>query len=303
MPDTELTSVARPGVDLYRCQAKLVWATDRTVEPHFLDVRVDARAHTVCWLVEQGTVTIENDQDTVSAKSGEWLFLSSLDATQHFSPRARVISIRFELNWLGGENVFLREHSRVLRKQDHPELEPAARSITTLLQAWGEDGSLLVGRNRIPLADNYEIEAAFYRWLAAYLRAMEAHGARMRHPQVYDERVSIAIRAIEHHPMEEKFNLGELARECALSVNQLGRLFKKQTGFTPFGYYENRRLDLARHALTATAMPVKKIAYNLGFASSPHFSNWFTDRHRQSPRAFRNNRANASQPTSAIPDG
>ena len=53
----------------------------------------------------------------------------------------------------------------------------------------------------------------------------------------------------------------------------------------------HRRLELARHMLRETRLPLKEIAFELGFSSPAHFSNWFRGRLQTTPTAFRNQSA------------
>jgi len=62
---------------------------------------------------------------------------------------------------------------------------------------------------------------------------------------------------------------------------------KRDPGLPPFAAYDRHRLELARDALRDSAMSVKEIAFELGFNSPPHFSNWFPRRQGCAPRAFR----------------
>ena len=275
-------------IDHSRCRAKLIWANERVVEAFFRDHRTRARLHTVCWFLDRGTVRVDEEDQSYVAKRGDWLFLAANESTQHFSPQARIISLRFDLCWLDGTELFRRQRTRILRHKDYPELEHSARELIRRLDPWRATHSLLVGRNQIPISENFAIDAAFNQWLSSYTFSMIREGAQILYTEQYDDRVLTALRAIEDHPMTESFSVSQLAAHCALSVNQLGRLLKNETGMSPFDCFERRRLNLARHALEDTEMPIKEIGYNLGFKSPSHFSNWFIRHERKSPRSYRN---------------
>ncbi len=275
-------------LDIQACQSRLVWANQREIEERYRDVRSEAGKQMVCWLIERGSVRVEEGDGEVKAGAGEWLLLRSAAGWQRFSPRAGLISIRFELNLRGGQPLFERRQSRVLRAADHPALEQAARALVASVGRFASAGSLLLSRAGIPLALNYRIESEFLRWISAYIEVMEALEGRALLGSAMDGRVLRALTLLEERPLKEKLSEPDLARQCGLSVTQLGRLFRREVGQSPHQYAEARRMDLARHALAESRMPVKEIAFELGFSSSPHFTNWFTAREGRSPRGYRN---------------
>lgn len=274
-------------LDIYAVQARLVWATERDVEARFLDTETSSDEFIMCWLIERGHVRVDNDDESVEVKEGQWLILRAAEGHQHFSPGSRLISLRFDLRLRGGEPLFSRQRNRVLSGKDFPMLETAARSLLRLINPQHGSESHLIARSHMTLAHNFRVEAAFMTWVAAYVEMMEATGATQASPKQRDERINLALSLIENHPMREKFSESELAKSCSLSLNQFARLFQREMAKSPFQYYDERRLELARHALNDTAMPIKEIAYELGFSSSPHFSNWFKDKEGRSPRAWR----------------
>lgn len=277
-----------PQLDLNECRTLLIWANERDLEPQHLHMQAGFEDTTVCWLIERGTVTLTGPEGVVSSGAGNWLFPGRVHAEQQFSARARILSIRFVLTHRGGEPLFLRPYSRVLTSSKEPALEKAGRRLSRYLAPWSATESLVVGRSRIPLDQNFFIEAAFYQWIAAYIQVQHRMGEIMQIPRQGDARVRQALTRLEQIPFQDGFSEAELAQECGLSVNQLHRLFKRETGESPFQYYDRLRLERARHALCETGMQVKEIAYELGFSSSPHFTNWFKKRQGEGPRIFRN---------------
>lgn len=276
------------NLDFYACEYRLIWANERTVEPQFLQDDTKSEGNTVTWFIEKGTVAVDYPQGRLEARPGDWLFLRAGDGKQHFSKKSRVISLRFELRLRGGRAVFARERDLIFKGERFPKLQESAMRLVALIARHGEAGTLLLGRGRIPLAENFRIEAAFLDWLGVYVEVMQAAGEVPRVAGQQDDRVAQALLLIESHSMREKFSERTLATRCGLSVNQLVRLFTRETTISPFQYYEARRLRLARHALAESVLPVKEIAFELGFGSAPHFSNWFSKNEGASPRAFRN---------------
>ena len=50
---------------------------------------------------------------------------------------------------------------------------------------------------------------------------------------------------------------------------------KKQTGFTPYEYLVNTRMNNARYLLKNSALPVKEVCFSTGFSSESSFCSAF----------------------------
>ena len=238
-----------PPLDPQECQCHLVWANERVVEPEFLQARLQAAGIAVGWLVLQGEARVSDALGRARAPAGPWLFPGRADGEQRFQPGSRILSVRFAFRNRGGDEVICRDRHVVVPARSCPELEKRARVLVRAVRPWTRRGSLLVGRDQIPLDENLEIEAAFHLWLAAYAGAMVRLGATLSIQSVEEPRVRKALALIEQHPLSRRFRVSELARECGLGVNRLGALFHQATGHTPLAHYDSLRLERAQHLL------------------------------------------------------
>lgn len=95
--------------------------------------------------------------------------------------------------------------------------------------------------------------------------------------------------AIDHIGLNlgRKLDLNAVARAANLSLSRFAHLFRAQVGLTPQRFIEQQRLERARQLLERTAMPVKSIAYEVGFANPFYFSLRFKRYTGRSPSAFR----------------
>lgn len=279
----------RFALDFYGLQPRLVWANERTLTKEFLDMETTFAANeTVAWFMEEGEVTVSYRRGTEAhARAGEWVLLRAENGRQHFTRGARLMSLRFHLRLRGGKPLFARRRDVVVKGPRAESLRQAAHSLVEEFERVDAPGTVFVARDRLSMADNFRIEAAFMRWLGCYVETMVGAGENPEAANGRDTRVTKALIRIEDHPMREKFSEAALARRCGLGINQLGRLFRREQGMSPFQYYEERRMELARHALKDSSLPIKEISFELGFSSPPHFSNWFTRRAGVSPRAWR----------------
>jgi len=278
-----------PQLDPRSCDCQLIWANEREVEAEYLHAKLDAANLIVGWLLLDGAAVVTDGEGELRVCKGSWIFPGKAGGHQHFEAGSRILSVRFAFRNRGGAEILPRTQHIVVPAARYPELEERAREMVRLASPWTTRGSLMIGRDQIPLDANLEIEAAFYRWLAVYTRTLVREGLTPMVHTIEDPRVRRALAQIEAHPMTERFRVSELARECGLGVNRLGALFHQATGKSPLAHYETLRLERARHLLSDSECSIKEIAWALGFSSLQHFSNWFKTRTGQSPRDFTGN--------------
>jgi len=89
-----------------------------------------------------------------------------------------------------------------------------------------------------------------------------------------DEMIHMIIKEMEEH-CEWEWNLPELSERYYISVPQLIRRFKKQTGMTPYTYLTASRLYKAEMYLRYTNMSVEEISKKTGFSSTSNFISQF----------------------------
>jgi AraC-like DNA-binding protein len=87
--------------------------------------------------------------------------------------------------------------------------------------------------------------------------------------------------------MSKKISGDTIAHQVGLSVASLNRLFREHLHISPIRYLTNQRMAYARQLLVSTSMPVKTIAFELGFSDPLYFSSQFSKHVGVSPRAFR----------------
>lgn len=71
--------------------------------------------------------------------------------------------------------------------------------------------------------------------------------------------------------LNEKLTVQRLANESHMSTSHFSRVFKQQTGFSPYDYVLITRLNKAKYLLQKTEMSVSSIAYETGFNSESNF--------------------------------
>ncbi|MCM3538323.1 helix-turn-helix transcriptional regulator [Priestia endophytica] len=95
-----------------------------------------------------------------------------------------------------------------------------------------------------------------------------------------------AISYIENHFTKE-INLKELAQYVHLTPFHFSRVFKKYTGFSPYEYIINFRINYAKKLLQNTNTSIKEISIESGFNSDTHFMTTFKKYTNLTPKQFR----------------
>ena len=87
--------------------------------------------------------------------------------------------------------------------------------------------------------------------------------------------------------LNENLTVGALAEIVNMSSSHFSRVFKQQTGFSPYDYILISRLNRAKYLLQVTDMTVSSISYEIGFNSESNFIYFFTENEGISPGKFR----------------
>lgn len=95
-----------------------------------------------------------------------------------------------------------------------------------------------------------------------------------------------AIAYIENH-FNTEINLTELAQYVNLTAFHFSRVFKKYTGYSPYEYVLNFRINHAKQLLQNTNLSIKKISLTSGFNSDTHFITTFKKHTNLTPKQFR----------------
>lgn len=85
----------------------------------------------------------------------------------------------------------------------------------------------------------------------------------------------------------EDISVDQLAQIAGLSQFHFIRIFKKETGFTPYEYIINTRLNTAKYLLKNSQLPIKNICYNTGFSCESVFCTAFKKNLGITPAKYR----------------
>lgn len=109
-----------------------------------------------------------------------------------------------------------------------------------------------------------------------------SHRAPLSHPHLMEQ----VIATLREHP-ERSFRVDDLARVARLSPSLFMAQFKQMTGLPPYHFQLSCRLEEAKRRLSSTDAPITRIAFDLGFCASQHFSSHFKRAFGVTPKAWR----------------
>jgi len=114
--------------------------------------------------------------------------------------------------------------------------------------------------------------------------------ARARQPRSESDpaaaRLTFALGWLRNH-LDSPEPAARLGDYLGISLSTLHRLFKRGLGESPSAAAQRLRLEAARHWLQTETVPVKEIAYRLGYRHFSDFSRAFKARHGRPPTAVR----------------
>jgi len=101
-----------------------------------------------------------------------------------------------------------------------------------------------------------------------------------------DKRIAPALRLMHREP-ERAWQLGELAKEVAMSRTSFALRFKSVVGVAPLTYLLNLRMHFAEQELREGSMSVSELGLSLGYTTESAFSNAFKRTTGMAPRRYR----------------
>jgi len=118
--------------------------------------------------------------------------------------------------------------------------------------------------------------------LAAAISAIRSRKTGRRAENV----VRQACMLLEQHS-QKLLKMEQMAASFSMSEKHFRRIFKQQTGLSPYQYHMQVKIYRAKEMLRGTALSVKEIAASLCFETPFHFSNAFKQRTGVSPSQWR----------------
>ncbi|HEX2862403.1 MAG TPA: AraC family transcriptional regulator [Lacunisphaera sp.] len=268
-------------------RTNLAWIYEGGVMPDFQRGNFSPD-HMGAWLIKRGSALLRQENKTVRATAGDWLVPWPGFRYQEFSSDAEILSVRFRAVWPDNKPLFDRGLSVKFPAQDFPRLERLAREILRSAGAIIPNEPIQLAQESVPFERYIMVNMMFMRWLAQLYTALCSLGLKPARVGVHDERIIAALQRLDSFALSERLSEGRLARESGLGESQFVRLFRQEMGETPKQYFDQRRRNYCREMLTGSDVPIKEVAFSLGFKRLSDFSAWFKNHFALSPRSFRN---------------
>lgn len=80
----------------------------------------------------------------------------------------------------------------------------------------------------------------------------------------------------------------QIAEKLNVSYSWFRKVFKNYTGYAPTQYFQELKINQAKHLLAETSQSVKEIAFELNYNSTEHFFSIFKKKTGFTPIAYRN---------------
>lgn len=115
------------------------------------------------------------------------------------------------------------------------------------------------------------------------------YNTSLEHDDHMDHDISHKAKKYIYSHLDHKISVGELAEKVVhLSVSRFTKIFKEQTGFSPYDFVLIARLNKAKELLIKTDLSISEISERTGFSRDSNFTTFFSTNTGISPKKFRN---------------
>lgn len=135
--------------------------------------------------------------------------------------------------------------------------------------------------------NNFTLLSNLYFWELIILLSRIINRQNQTIEQYENEYLKIAMNRI-HSSYNTIISISELAKECKISERYLRKLFGIHLESTPQEYCNNLRINKSVELLADRSIPIKEIAYRVGYSTPQYFSRMFKTKYGFSPRTYRN---------------
>jgi AraC-like DNA-binding protein len=109
---------------------------------------------------------------------------------------------------------------------------------------------------------------------------------RLKQPDYYQKIVEAAKYFMDSN-IFGAINVADISEHIGVSAGRLNEIFKTYTDMTPYQYYIHIKMLKAQSLLEQSNIPVKEVAYNLGFDDPLYFSRAFKNRTGMAPSEWK----------------
>lgn len=219
-----------------------------------------------------GTFTFIKDGKHITARKGDTVILDC------YKPHEYYTADSFESIWahVAGANSYelfeeiVKNEGNLIKCKDVPHLRKLLFRIFDGINGCNHPTEISLS------LDIYKI----------FIELLNPQSVNNKGESSYEDRIQSVKEYISEN-LNDNITVAKLADIVNMSSSHFSRVFKQQTGFSPYDYILISRLNRAKYLLQVTDMTVASIAYEIGFNSESNFIYFFTENEGISPGKFR----------------
>lgn len=262
-PTEGATAGAWPGLTFYRCTAPTDLRKDKpsSRKPKSLSIDIVVYAHhclVVCNCPGRLCQIVEG------------------------SPEQPALSLVLEI-----DPELIRQVSADMVPYDRPAGVDGNEVVTCVVASLDDElsGSVLRFLRSLSAASDRRVLAPLYlRELVYRVLQRDLHDrlTQIAAQQVTNKPLAAALDYIADH-LGDPLTVSQLARQVNLSPSAFSRLFREETGSSPYQFVKDTRLDRARELLEGRRLGVTDVSRTVGYTSCSHFIKEFRARFGSTP--------------------
>ncbi|QUG75182.1 helix-turn-helix domain-containing protein [Erwinia sp. E602] len=240
------------------------------------------RQHYLLHYVIQGCGTLHTEQHSWPVRQGEAFLIWPHEITTYVADKRTP----WEYMWIEMDGLMAaRSLEKCGLRRDMPLYRP-------------KDPDSLAGEGRLLqalIAEDPQHSLRITGLTCLFLDALIAGSASSRagsETSSISRHLDNATQYIERH-YHRNFSIAEVAEYCNIDRSYLSRLFQQQFGYGPKHYLLQLRMNVATTLLADRSLPVKVIAYSVGYGSQMQFAKVFNHYFHCSPSEWRRRQANS----------
>lgn len=105
--------------------------------------------------------------------------------------------------------------------------------------------------------------------------------------ELCEQNVEQKVKKYIRDHMMDSFSVPDIAKELNFNPQYLMRAFKNKTGFSIIDYITQARMETATHILKDTKIPIKDVAFMVGYSDYAYFTRVFKKECKMSPTEYR----------------
>ncbi len=219
-----------------------------------------------------GTFTYVKDGNHITARAGDTVILDCYKPHEYYTDNS------FESIWvhLGGGNSFElfeeieRSVGNTVKCKDIQHVKKLMFRLFDCIRQ--EKPSSEIGMS----LDIYKL----------FIELLNPQSPKSKGESSYEESIQ-EVKTYISENLNENLTVSKLAETVNMSSSHFSRVFKQQTGVSPYDFVLLSRLNRAKYLLQQTDMTIASIAYDIGFNSESNFIYFFSENEGISPGKFR----------------